>query len=107
MTHLFWKVIPITLGCFVLTSTLLQIHASDVDRVQGNKDLVIKIEEKNPWTNLGFNDSPDNYQFVIISDRTAPFTKGLFRSAIDKVNLISPAFVMSVGDLIQCDDPSI
>ena len=55
----------------------------------------------NPWTNLDFNNNPDNFQFAIVTDRTGGARPGVFEDGVRKTNLLQPEFVMSVGDLIQ------
>lgn len=55
----------------------------------------------NPWTNLEFNNDPDNFQFAIVTDRTGGARPGVFEDGVRKTNLLQPEFVMSVGDLIQ------
>ena len=57
--------------------------------------------EKKPWTNLNFNNDPDNFQFAIVSDRNGGNRPGIFDDAIEKFNLMQPEFVLSVGDLIS------
>jgi hypothetical protein len=54
-----------------------------------------------PWTRLDFNDRAENFQFVVVSDRTGGVRPGIFESAVRKINLLQPEFVMSVGDLIM------
>ena len=54
-----------------------------------------------PWTSLAANDASEDFHFVIVSDRTGGARPGVFASAIPKVNLLEPAFVVSVGDLIE------
>ncbi len=54
-----------------------------------------------PWTHLGVRDSKDTFQFAIVSDRTGGARPGVFASAVRKLNLLQPEFVMSVGDLIE------
>lgn len=63
----------------------------------------------NPWTNLDLNSSDDKFQFVIVTDRTGGHRPGVFENAVDKINLMQPEFVMSVGDLIEgyTEDTSI
>ena len=61
----------------------------------------IVIQEVNPWTDLEWNDNPANFQFAIVADRTGGHRIGVFQDAVDKVNLLQPEFVMSVGDLIE------
>jgi predicted phosphodiesterase len=63
--------------------------------------LKIDVEEKNPWTHLGLQNRPENFQFAIVTDRTGGPRPGIFESAVDKLNHMQPEFVMSVGDLIQ------
>lgn len=53
-----------------------------------------------PWTNLNFNNHPENFQFAIVSDRNGGCRPGVFEDAVRKLNLMQPEFVLSVGDLI-------
>ncbi len=62
---------------------------------------VVAIDAKNPWTSLTPNVATDQFQFAIVSDRTGGHRKGVFSKAVHQVNLLQPAFVMSVGDLIE------
>ncbi len=64
----------------------------------------IEIEQDqgpNPWTNLNWNNQKENFQFVVVTDRTGGARPGVFEQGVEKVNLLQPEFVMSVGDLIQ------
>lgn len=54
-----------------------------------------------PWTNLNINDKPGQFQFVVVTDRTGGHRPGIFEKGVDKVNLLQPEFVMSVGDMIE------
>jgi predicted phosphodiesterase len=54
-----------------------------------------------PWTHLQFHNDPANFQFAIVSDNTGGMREGVFESAVAKLNLMQPEFVMSVGDLIE------
>lgn len=58
-------------------------------------------EGKGPWTARALRDDPDDFQFVVVTDRTGGARPGIFETAIDKTNLLRPEFVMSVGDLIE------
>ena len=58
-------------------------------------------EQATPWTGLTANDAAADFHFVIVSDRTGGARPGVFESALPKVNLLEPAFVVSVGDLIE------
>lgn len=59
------------------------------------------LEDKNPVTHLRWNDDPDEFRFALVSDRTGSHRPEIFSQAIDKLNLLQPEFVVSVGDLIE------
>ncbi|MDO6747946.1 metallophosphoesterase [Gilvimarinus sp. 1_MG-2023] len=54
-----------------------------------------------PWTHLQLNNHPDAFQFAVVTDRTGGLRPGVFSQAVDKLNLLQPEFVVSVGDLIE------
>ena len=55
-----------------------------------------------PWTSENFQNDPDEFQFVIIGDRTAGANaQGTFGLAVDQLNLLQPEFVINVGDVIE------
>lgn len=58
-------------------------------------------ELKTPVTKKEFNDNSSTFRFAIISDRTGGMREGVLAEAIDKLNLLQPEFVVSVGDLID------
>lgn len=58
-------------------------------------------ETTNPWTHLNFLNNPEQFQFAIVTDRTGGHRPGIFETAITKLNLLRPEFVISVGDLIE------
>lgn len=64
-------------------------------------------EPKNPWTNKELNNKPSSFQFAIVTDRTGGHRPGVFQRAVDRINLLQPEFVVSVGDLIEgySEDP--
>ena len=53
-----------------------------------------------PWTHLDFQDDADDFHFAIVPDRAGGERRGAFTNALAKLNLMRPAFVMTVGDLI-------
>ncbi len=57
--------------------------------------------DKKPWTHLNFKNNPDNFQFAIVTDNTGGMRRPVFESAVVKLNMIQPEFVMCVGDLIE------
>ncbi|HXZ85440.1 MAG TPA: metallophosphoesterase, partial [Myxococcota bacterium] len=54
-----------------------------------------------PWTGLELRDDPDDFRFAVVTDRTGEHRKGVFESAMPKLDVLQPSFVMSVGDLIE------
>ena len=63
--------------------------------------LQIQSESRNPWTHLRLNNDPQDFQFVIVSDRTGGHREKVFSKAVEQINLLQPEFVLSVGDLIE------
>ena len=57
--------------------------------------------EATPWSGLGEIESPGDFRFAVVSDRTGEHRTGVFASAMPKLNLVEPDFVVSVGDLIE------
>jgi hypothetical protein len=57
--------------------------------------------DKIPVTKKSFNDDSTTFRFAIVSDRNGGMRPGVFENAIDKLNLLQPEFVLSVGDLID------
>jgi 5-hydroxyisourate hydrolase-like protein (transthyretin family) len=66
-----------------------------------NGELKVAVEEKNPWTSLKLNNSADQFQFAIVTDRTGGHRAKVFSQAMTQINLLQPEFVVSVGDLIE------
>jgi hypothetical protein len=64
-------------------------------------DLHVAVEDRNPWTHLRLNNDPADFQFAIVSDRTASHRPGVFPRAVAVLNLLQPQFVLSVGDLVE------
>jgi predicted phosphodiesterase len=61
----------------------------------------LSVAEKNPWTSLTPNADPNQFQFVVVSDRTGGHRDKIFSRAVQQINLMQPEFVVSVGDLIE------
>jgi len=62
----------------------------------------MRLNQATPWTAKTFQNSPMEFQFVIIGDRTggANVLK-TFQTAMQQINLLQPEFVINVGDLIE------
>ena len=55
-----------------------------------------------PWTLKEFKNNPDNFQFVVIGDRTGGANvQETFKLAMGQINLLQPEFVINVGDVIE------
>jgi len=55
-----------------------------------------------PWTGIPKTSEEDmTFRFAIVADRTGGEQPGVFKKAIQKLNLMQPDFVISVGDLID------
>jgi hypothetical protein len=63
--------------------------------------LEIEVDKRNPWTHLRLNDAQETFHFVVVSDRTGGHRARIFSEAVEQINLLQPAFVISVGDLIE------
>lgn len=63
--------------------------------------LQIESGSRNPWTHLRMNNDPQDFQFVVVSDRTGGHREKIFSKAVEQINLLQPEFVLSVGDLIE------
>ncbi|MDA0834944.1 MAG: metallophosphoesterase [Planctomycetota bacterium] len=99
-------------GCvaaILLLTTAWSKSNSFLPQVATVEELEIDVEELNPWTNLDINNQVENFQFAIVTDRTGGARAGIFESAIPKINLLQPEFVISVGDLIEggTEDPQV
>jgi len=64
-------------------------------------NVVIRVDERNPWSHLRFNNDREQFQFAVVSDRTGGHRAGVFSRAVEQINLMQPEFVVSVGDLIE------
>jgi predicted MPP superfamily phosphohydrolase len=62
---------------------------------------VVVQESRNPWTHSKLNTAPEQFQFAIVSDRTGGHRAKIFSQAVQRLNLLQPEFVVSVGDLIE------
>jgi predicted phosphodiesterase len=73
--------------------------------VSGQRDSARKTafpkDDRNPVTHLRWNDDPQEFQFAIVSDRTGGHRPEVFSQAVEKLNLLQPSFVLSVGDLVE------
>lgn len=81
--------LPFTLGCASFSAPPPTSIESSVD------------SEAVPYTSLEPRDRPEDFHFAVVTDRTGEHREHVFEEAMPKVNLLQPAFVVSVGDLIE------
>jgi protein-tyrosine phosphatase len=73
----------------------------------GNAGAVFQFDQSEfpgakPWTAKPFLDNPNDFQFVVIGDRTGGANpRGTFSIAMDQINMLQPEFVINVGDMIE------
>ena len=91
----------ILLATVVVGLLLSALAFSGGRKTPAKAELQIDIENRNPWTNLRLNDAPDTFHFIVVSDRTGGHRPRIFSQAVEQINLMQPAFVVSVGDLIE------
>lgn len=62
----------------------------------------VKTKAK-PWTHLDFcgGEDSEDFNFAIVGDRSGRPEHGIFEETVEKVNLLGPDFVMSVGDFVE------
>lgn len=81
---------------FLLLMISFSAFCQDKDQFKSDVETDLK-----PWTNLDFYNDPSNFQFAIVADNTGGSRPGVFEKGVEKLNLMMPEFVLSVGDLIQ------
>src|SRR5262245_39999805 len=91
----------LSLGAIVGTLFLTALAMSGGNQRTPTGDLVIDVEPRNPWTHLRLNNDPSIFHFAVVSDRTGGHRPRIFSQAVEQLNLLQPAFVVSVGDLIE------
>ncbi|MCA9266180.1 MAG: metallophosphoesterase [Planctomycetales bacterium] len=59
------------------------------------------IDGPKPWSDKPVLNDPERFQIAIMTDRTGGHRPGIWMKAVERVNLLRPEFVVSVGDLIE------
>lgn len=93
-------------GLVMLTALVLTGGQRPSD--EGSGDLLVSRGEPKPRTSAPFP-AGDTFHFAVVGDRTGAPRRGVFEKAVVQLNRLRPAFVLSVGDLIQgySDDAKI
>ena len=53
-----------------------------------------------PWTDAPVRGGAEDFHFAVVGDRTCCMRPGVFEDAVEKLNLLRPDFVISIGDFI-------
>jgi hypothetical protein len=88
------------LAAITVTLFASAMAMSGKDR-QATGNLEVQVDGRNPWTSLKINDAPETFHFAVVSDRTGGHRARVFSQAVEQLNMLQPAFVLSVGDLIE------
>jgi len=91
----------IVLAILVVGLVIGAVAISGGQKQPTKAELQIDVENRNPWTHLRLNNAAENFQFVVVSDRTGGNRGRIFSQAVEQINLLQPTFVVCVGDLIQ------
>jgi len=96
---------------FTILVTIITLAGCNEPVEQDTKSLFVVQEwdGPKPWTGKPILNDPDDFQFAIIADIHGGNRPGIFEKAVEKINLMNPEFVLSVGDLIDgyTDDESL
>ena len=60
-----------------------------------------KIVGPRPWTAKPIDDGAENFSFAVISDLQSGYRPGVFDVAAADLALLRPAFILTIGDLIE------
>ncbi len=88
-------------ACVLLSGVILLAQTGSGWPGTSGWGLQVMMDEVNPWTNLKINRHDNQFQFVIVSDRTGGHRSGVFSRAVHQINLLQPEFIVSVGDLVE------
>lgn len=93
--------LAIGLAALGIVAAVAAFSAVGAPQTTGSSDLRITVAEQNPWSSQALNNRSQDFQFAIVTDRTGGHRPGVFAQAVNKLNLLQPEFVVSVGDLIE------
>jgi predicted phosphodiesterase len=85
----------------ILSFLVILTLIAPISHGQSNPQVMIIDSSYKPWTNLNLNNDSAYFHFAVIPDRTGAHRSGVFEKGLEKINLMQPGFVVSVGDLIE------
>lgn len=54
-----------------------------------------------PWTHTAFDDTPEDFSFAVVADLESGYRPGVFDVALAELKLLRPAFILTIGDMID------
>lgn len=94
---------PLRLLPALLLLPLLRLHAADTPPAMaaptGFRHSLTATAK--PWTHERFPAADSTFHVAVVADRTGGMRPGVFETALRRVNLLAPDFVLCVGDLIE------
>lgn len=91
--------------------TLDRLAPVTLEPAPGNPDLLVpNTNGATPWIKLdSMPNRPDEFTFVVLSDRTGAARPGVFEHGVAVTNLLRPDFAIQVGDEIEgyTTDPDV
>ena len=86
-------------SCLLLAGSVLIASNSLADTFSYDQKA---LPDAKPWTSTEFQNDPEEFQFVVIGDRTGGANQEhTFKLAMDQLNLLQPEFIINVGDTIE------
>jgi len=76
-------------------------HPADQTPVFPSAIMLPALEHGKPWSDKPILDDPNRFSIAIMTDNTGGHRPGVWMQAVERLNLLRPAFVMSIGDLIE------
>jgi hypothetical protein len=89
------------LKTFTLIVFLTIVMAGKIIAQSSVQGFVFPQDRKVPVSMTKPNTSPETFRFAVIADRTGGMMDTMFNKGIDRLNLLQPEFVISIGDIID------
>ncbi|MBW2241193.1 MAG: metallophosphoesterase [Deltaproteobacteria bacterium] len=95
------RIVFVVLGLAALGCELAGMDKGRMSETIPGSATNLEQEGPQPWNHLDFQNRPEDFTFAIVSDLTGGYRPGVFPAAVERLNLLRPEFVVSVGDLIE------
>jgi hypothetical protein len=105
------KLLSLILVVLIFCSGILVAHEPDDGQDHDHPDTAVpkfpggivlpSLEGSRPWSDKPVLDDANRFSIAIMTDNTGGHRPGIWMKAVQRLNLLRPAFVMSIGDLIE------